>query len=332
MINALLELSLFSAKAVILVVLILLLFAGILAIASKVKEKLHGRISIKNINEALDETKSMLCEEVMPKKDFKAFIKSTKIASKKKKKKNIYILDFNGDIKASQVTALRQEITAILGIATAKDEVLVRLESGGGMVNTYGLAAAQLERIKAQKIPLTISIDKIAASGGYMMAAIANKIIAAPFSIVGSIGVIVQLPNFNKVLKDKNIDFEQITAGNYKRTLTMFGENTNEGRDKLHQEIEEIHTLFKDLITENRPQINIDKVATGEHWLAKQAIDFNLVDDLQTSDDYLLNKAKDTNLYEIKLQTKKSLGDKLMSGQAKLFAGILELVKSKIAI
>jgi serine protease SohB len=181
------------------------------------------------------------------------------------------------------------------------------------MVHAYGLAAAQLARIRQRGIPLIVTVDKVAASGGYLMACIADKIFAAPFAIIGSIGVIVQLPNFHRLLKEKNIDFEQLTAGNYKRTLTLFGENTEAGREKLHQEIEEVHHLFKQLIHENRPQLDIEKVATGEHWLAKQAIEFKLVDELRTSDDYLLEQSNTANLFEVRYEVKKSFIEKLFT-------------------
>jgi len=319
--NALVQLGLFTAKAAILILMITLLFVIILAIVSRAKEALKGRIIIKNINEKYNETKTQLLEIILSKKLFKKFIKQNNAQEKEKLKaaietpaKNIFVLNFHGDIKASAVSALREEVTAILSVATPRDEVLVTVESGGGMVHAYGLAAAQLERIRQKNIPLIVAIDKIAASGGYMMACVANKIIAAPFAIIGSIGVIVQLPNFHKLLKEKHIDFEQLTAGNYKRTLTLFGKNTEEGREKLQQEIEEIHHLFKNLIHDHRPQLNIEKIATGEHWLGKQALELNLVDEIMTSDDYLQQKTESANIYEIDYFVKKSFGEKL--GQA----------------
>jgi len=326
MLNALFTLLLFTVKGIILVLLILLLFLGLAIIISKSKSKgKTGHITIKNINQKYTDVKEILLQEMLPKKSFKHYIKEKESAKKNKKeqkesKKNIFVLTFEGDIRASAVSALREEITAILSVAKPQDEVVVRLESAGGMVNAYGLAAAQLARIKEQGIQLTVIIDKVAASGGYLMAVIAHKIIAAPFAIVGSIGVIVQLPNFHRLLKEKNIDFEQLTAGSYKRTLTVFGENTQAARDKLHEEIEEIHRLFKNLIEENRPKININKVSTGEHWLAKQALEFDLVDELNTSDDYLLAQSKTADLYDIHYHTKKSVGEKIFSFMS-LFKG-----------
>ena len=196
-------------------------------------------------------------------------------------------------------------------VARPNDEVLVRLESGGGMVHCYGLAAAQLARFRDYKINLSIAVDKVAASGGYMMAAVANTIMAAPFAIVGSIGVLAQLPNFHRLLKKYDVDYEQITAGEYKRTLTLFGENTQKGREKFQEEIEETHVLFKDFISHYRPQIDLAKVATGEHWYGQQAIDLHLVDNLITSDDYLLQKSQQADIYEVMYEYKTTISDKL---------------------
>jgi serine protease SohB len=316
MLDALTQLAFFTAKAIIIVALILILLTGIIALLSKGKDKLRGRIAIKNLNEKFADIKEELLSEILPKDDMKQFYKQQKAAAKTKDKadkakKNIFVLNFNGDIKASAVGALREEVTAVLCVAKPTDEVVVRVESGGGMVHAYGLAAAQLSRIRDKHIPLTVTVDKIAASGGYLMACVANKILAAPFAIIGSIGVVVQLPNFHRLLKDKHIDFEQLTAGDFKRTLTMFGHNTEEGREKLQSEIDEIHHLFKNAIHANRSQLDIEKVATGEHWLGTQALELKLVDVIKTSDDYLVSNSDTANIYEITYQTKKTLSQKL---------------------
>ena len=221
-----------------------------------------------------------------------------------------------GDLWASimqgenAVDALREEISAVLTLARAGDSVLLRLESPGGVVHGYGLAASQLDRIKQQHIPLTIAVDKIAASGGYMMACIADKIIAAPFAIIGSIGVVAQLPNFHKLLKKNHIEVEQFTAGEFKRTVTMFAENTDKGRQKFQRELEDTHVLFKDFVRQHRPALEIDDVATGEHWFGYQALALKLVDELKTSDDYLLAQLKQRKVYKVKYAVRKSLAEK----------------------
>lgn len=318
--NALYQLLFFSAKLLILLIFLFILLIGIVSILSRGKDKLRGRITIKNLNQKYGEIKKTLSAEILSKTQFKKLNKEQKKADKAKEKiagdtpkKNIFVLHFDGDIKASAVTALREEVTAILGVATPHDEVVVKIESGGGMVHAYGLAASQLMRIRQQHIPLTVIVDKIAASGGYMMACIANKILAAPFAIIGSIGVVVQLPNFHRLLKNKQIDFEQITAGQFKRTLTLFGENTQKGRQKMHEEVEDIHRLFKELIKEHRPNLDIQKVATGEHWLGSQALELKLIDELRTSDDYLYAASQHAELYEICYHIKKSLAEKISS-------------------
>lgn len=322
------QLLLFSGKVLVLVVFLLILLTGIISILGRGKEKLRGRITIKNLNKKYRETTETLSAEILSKTQLKKFHKEQKKLDKLREKsennlpkKKIFILNFDGDIKATAVSSLREEITAILGVATHQDEVVVKIESGGGMVHAYGLAASQLMRLRQQNIPLTVVIDKIAASGGYMMACIGNKILAAPFAIIGSIGVVVQMPNFHRLLKDKHIDFEQITAGQFKRTLTLFGENTKQGREKMHEEIEDIHRLFKDLIKENRPELDINQVATGEHWLGSQALELRLVDELRTSDDYLLKQSQHAELFEICFHIKKSFAEKIASGARALVSG-----------
>ena len=236
---------------------------------------------------------------------------NAKTNEKTNNKKRVFVLDFHGDIKASACDNLREEISAVLSLATSADEVVVKLESGGGMVHSYGLAASQLARISNKKIPLTVCVDKVAASGGYMMACVADKIIAAPFAVLGSIGVIAQLPNFHKLLKKNNIDYEMFTAGEYKRTVTMFGENTDKGREKFKEDLEDTHVLFKEFVSEHRPQIDIAKVATGEVWFGRRAMEVNLVDSLYTSDEYLLAQAENADIYEVSYSFKKSLPEKL---------------------
>ncbi|HHF2937133.1 MULTISPECIES: protease SohB [Vibrio] len=240
-----------------------------------------------------------------------------------KREPHLFVLDFNGSIDAKEVASLREEITAILAVAREGDEVLLRLESGGGMVHGYGLASSQLDRIKAAGLPLTISVDKVAASGGYMMACVADKIVSAPFAIVGSIGVIAQIPNFNKLLKKHDIEYEQLTAGEYKRTLTMFGENTDKARDKFKQELEETHVLFKDFIRERRPSLDLDKVATGEHWFGTQAKDLGLVDDISTSDDIVVAACKDKTVLSVHYVQKKKLADKLAGVAGKVADSVI---------
>ena len=225
--------------------------------------------------------------------------------------KTIYVLDFDGDIKASAVAHLREEISTIITTAKAGDEVVLRLESGGGQVNAYGLAAAQLDRIKSAGLSLTVCVDKIAASGGYMMACVADKIIVSDFGIIGSVGVVSQLPNFHELMKKHNIGYEMFTAGEYKRTVTVFGENTDEDRAKYQEEINRIHDLFKAFVKKHRPSLDVDKIATGEFWFGEDALALNLVDEVGTSDAYVLNLMDNHNVYALKSRSKPTLAEKL---------------------
>ena len=282
--------------------------------AVKPKAK-KGEIQIDDVSAQLSELKEDFLQNTLSKKELKAHDKERKALDKKSDKEGskprLYVVDFIGSMDAHEVESLREEITAIISIADPKkDKVLIRLESGGGMVHGYGLASSQLDRIRQHNIPLTVSVDKVAASGGYMMACVANNIISAPFAILGSIGVIAQVPNFNKLLKKNDIDFEQFTAGEFKRTVTMFGENTEKGKEKFIEELEETHVLFKNFVSERRPSLDIVKVATGEHWFGTTALELGLVDSIQTSDDYLQGKSKSHKVVAIKYEVKKGLAEK----------------------
>ncbi len=298
-----------------------------LATALKMRGRVgeEGRLEVKHINQKLDHAKLMLEAATLPKEKFKKAAKAHKEKLKNAdktdadEKKRLFVINFKGDIRADEVASLREEISAILTTAKAEDEALVILESGGGTVHGYGLAASQLRRIRDKNIVLTVAVDKIAASGGYMMACVANHIIAAPFAIVGSIGVLAQIPNFHKLLKKHDIDFEQIAAGKFKRTLTLFGENTEADREKLRAELEDTHELFKQFVQENRPQVDVEQIATGEHWHGKKALELNLVDSLRTSDDYLSAAAETAEIYEVSYLRKRPLMEKLFSSTARLF-------------
>ena len=312
----------FLAKTVTIVIAILVVIAAIVALKAKAKAALEmGSLDIQSLNEKYDELADAMNECTLTKAEKKTKKKNTKNKKTDEKSKRLFVLRFDGDIKASGVDALRESITAILLSASQEDEVLLCLESGGGMVPHYGLAASQLQRIRNANIALTVAIDKIAASGGYMMACVANQIIAAPFAIIGSIGVVAQLPNFHRLLKKNDIDFEQITAGEYKRTLTLFGENTKEGREKLQSEINDTHALFKSFVGMHRPEVVIDNIATGEHWYATQCLERKLVDSIQTSDDYLLSKKTSHQLFEVNYKVKQSLLKRFNFLARQLFLG-----------
>jgi serine protease SohB len=308
------EYSLFLLKALTWVISVLVIVGGIFWIIEKAKRKEKvGKLTIQKMNDKYKDYAQIIDQASQTKFEKKSAKKAQKKvkADNKHSKNRLFLLDFQGDIKASTVNSLREEITAVLLGKKEGDEVLLCIDSPGGMVHAYGLAAAQIQRLKDEKIPVTIAVDKMAASGGYLMACLADKIIAAPFAVVGSIGVIAQLPNFNLWLKNKDIQFEQIYAGQYKRTLSLFGENTPEGRQKLQEEINDAHELFKAFIEQYRPKVNIEQVATGEHWFATQAVKLNLVDDIMTSDSYLLAAKNTRDIYHLKYELKKTLTQRI---------------------
>ena len=300
----------FFAKTMTVVLSILVIAGGLLVLVSKTKSKEKaGKLSVQNVNDKYKNYQETINDATQTKIEKKLTKKTQKNQAKllgKHSRNRLFLLCFHGDIKASAVSSLREEITAILLAKKSGDEVLLCVDSPGGLVHGYGLAAAQIQRLKDEKIRVTVAIDKIAASGGYLIACIADHIIAAPFAIVGSIGVIAQLPNFHRWLEKNEIEFEQVYAGQYKRTLTLFGKNTPEGREKLQEEINEAHDIFKAFIERYRPQVNIEQVATGEHWFATRAIELNLLDEIKTSDDFLLTAKNTHDIYQVKYELKKS--------------------------
>ena len=323
----LIEYGLFLAKAATVVVAVVIIIS--LGASQKSKHSADkGHLEITPLNQQFDDmSEAMLIatmDESMQKAEEKKLHKAKKKQAKLDKKAHkadtegeeevksrVFVLSFVGDVSASAVSHLREDVTAVLTQATSNDEVVVKLESPGGMVHSYGLASSQLDRVRQAKIPLTVCVDEVAASGGYMMACVADKILAAPFAVIGSIGVVAQMPNFSKVLKKNDVDYEILTAGKYKRTMTMLGENTDAARKKFVAELEEVHVLFKSHVSTMRPKVDIDKIATGETWYGTQALDLALVDGIQTSDDYLVTRSKEARLFEVVFERKKKIYERL---------------------
>ena len=310
------EYGLFLLKVITILISFIVLISFVAA--SKKNSNQEG-LDVENLNKKYKGLSDSLNKVVLQKDEWKAKQKNDKAIQKnykkqKKRKPKAYVLDFLGDIKASAVPSLREEVTAILDVAKKNDQIILRLDNHGGVVHEHGLAASQLARIRQKKINLVVVVDKVAASGGYLMACVANKIYAAPFAILGSIGVIAQLPNFNRLLDNYGVDFEQVTAGQYKRNVTMFGKNTDEDREKLKEQLEEIHSLFKSSVNEYRPELNLDKVATGEYWYGTRALELGLIDEIKTSDELLLEMSKKYEIFSVKLKIKQPLKKRIMSG------------------
>lgn len=245
-------------------------------------------------------------------------------------KRSLYVIDFEGDLEASRTANLKHEISAVLTKAKKQDEVIVRVESAGGMVHSYGYAASQLLRVKNAGVHLTVAVDKVAASGGYMLAVVADKIIAAPFAVLGSIGVVAELPNLNRLLKKYDVDYEVFTAGQYKRTLSVFGENTDDARSKFKEEIEDTHGLFKEFVEEHRESVDLEVVSTGESWYGDRAVKINLVDELQTSDEYIMNACKESEVYQVTWVLPKKPLAEVLAGSAAMVRRVWNRITGSI--
>jgi len=318
--------ALFVAEIATVVLAVIGLVAGLVALSRR-KAKHAGQIEVTDVNRQFEAAADRIQAAQLPRKALKMLHKQRKAERKAQQKRTeaepcSYLLDFKGDIRASAITALREEISAILHVAKAGDAVLLRLESGGGMVNRYGLAAAQLLRLRDAQLPLTVMVDTVAASGGYLMAAVADRIVASPFALIGSIGVIAQIPNFHRWLQARDIDWEQFTAGKFKRTVTLFGENTDTGRAKLREELEEIHAQFRAFVQGRRAQLDMEKVATGEAWLGSKALELGLVDELATSDEIIRGACQRGRVLHVSFQRKLGLPERLRISAQSAWDGI----------
>ena len=329
------ELGLFAAQTLLIVAAIIAVIMVVAASAGqKSKGTDEGFIEVRSINDRFDGYTAAIRELSDTEELAKARAKLDKKAEKERSKADkarakevsksadettaikserprTFVLSFEGDMMASQVEALREEISAVLPNVQAGDEVLLKLESPGGVVHGYGLAASQLSRVREAGVTLVIAVDKVAASGGYMMACVGDRILAAPFAVLGSIGVVAQMPNFHRLLKKNDVDVEQFTAGEFKRTITMFAENTDKGRRKFESELEDTHGLFKQFVSDNRQGVDIDRISTGEVWYGQQAIDVGLIDEISTSDGYLQRMSTDRDLIEVRYRRKQKLAEKM---------------------
>ncbi len=330
-VNLFAEYGLFLAKIITVVVAIAIVITLIANLTQRKKAQ-RGELRVTRLGEEYKEMKEEVAAALLDPHQHKQWHKNQKKKNKQEAraakarakrgeaapagKPTLYVLDFKGSMDAHEVSALREEVTAVLAVAKPQDEVLLRLESPGGVVHGYGLAASQLQRLRERQIPLTVAVDKVAASGGYMMACVANNIVAAPFAIIGSIGVVAQIPNFNRLLKRNDIDIELHTAGQYKRTLTLLGENTEEGREKFREDLNETHQLFKEFVHSMRPSLDIDAVATGEHWYGVQAQEKGLVDEISTSDDLIIARMQERDVVSLRYMQRKRLMDRFTGSAA----------------
>ncbi|MGZ3692232.1 MAG: protease SohB [Pseudobdellovibrio sp.] len=329
----------FFAQTLIIVLALVAVLLTVAALVAKAKSQKSFKIEL--LHEDYEEQVEALKEAVLGEDELKTIKKNAKAGDKDKAKSisegkfyksRVFVIDFlKGDIKASATDHMRDEITTVLGIATPQDEIVIRVESPGGLVHGYGFAAAQLLRIRSAGIPLTVCVDHVAASGGYLMACTANKIIASPFALIGSIGVVAQVPNFNKLLKKHDVEYKEYTAGEYKRTVSLFGEITDKGEAKFKEQLEATHVMFKSFVGKYRPQLDMAKIATGEYWYGEMALNLGLVDQIKTSDEYIYSKAKENQIVRVSFETKASLSDKLSEVLAKVSTQVLSQFLEKNA-
>jgi serine protease SohB len=317
-----LDIAAFLIKAVIIVAAIggLAILIARLARSSEPKDR---EIKVTSLDEHYDDMRDAIDDALLDRKERKALAKSRKKEAKAAAKdrriqepgKRIYVLSFKGDMRASAVKRFGSEIDAVLIAARpTSDEAVIRIESPGGTVTGYGLAAAEILRLRDHNIKVTASVDQVAASGGYMMACAANRIIAAPFAVVGSIGVVAPVPNLHRLLQKNDIDFEEMTAGEFKRSVSLLGEITPAGREHFRDKLDTTHRAFKDHVAQCRPGVDIARVANGDYWLAREAMSLGLVDEIMTGDE-LLFRARDTaRLYEVSTEARKTLLQQVVSG------------------
>lgn len=280
------------------------------------RKQFQQDFSVMTFSEKHQDHQFQLLSKILPKDKFKKVTKQHRQQSEKKFDNTLFVLEYNGDMKASETDYLKQHVNLICTVAQPSDEVLVVVQSPGGLVPQYGYAASQLVRLR-DHCHLTVAIDKVGASGGYMMACVAHKIIAAPFAIVGSIGVLGQVPNIHRLLKDNQIDIEEHTAGKYKRSITMLGENTPEKIEKFKEDLSKTHHLFQEFVKQYRPQVNSEALSTGDHFYASAALhEYHLVDELMSSDSYILDKVGKMNVIYLKTESKGHILSKFLQLKA----------------
>ena len=319
-----LDIADFALKAALIVAALAGFVALVALIAGRRRGEAEGapRLIARSLDERYEAMADALNARLIDKKALKALVNARRKATKAAEKsgarvlaKRVFVLDFKGDIRARAARRLANEIDAVLTVARPEaDEVVLKIESPGGTITGYGLAAAEVMRLKAHKIKVTACVDQVAASGGYLMACAADRIVAAPFAVVGSIGVVAQVPNLHRLLKKNDVDYEEITAGEFKRSVSVFAKITPAGREHFRGKLDAAHEAFKRFVQQCRPGLDIDKVGDGDMWLASEGLGLGLVDALMTSDELLFAARGEARLYEIAVEQRKSLLQQLAGG------------------
>ena len=336
-----LDIAAFLVKALIIVAAL----GGLAILVARLARAGEGRdrddeIKVKSLNERYDDMRDAVNEALLDRKELKALAKAKKKEAKTAAKvrrgrtpgKRVYVIAFKGDIRATAVKRLGSEIDAVLiGARPGTDEAVIRIESPGGTVTGYGLAAAEILRLREHKIKVTASVDQVAASGGYMMACAAERIVAAPFAVVGSIGVVAPVPNLHRLLQKNEIDFEEMTSGEFKRTVSVLGEITPAGREHFRGKLDATHEAFKAHVAQCRPNVDITRVANGDYWLAREGLALGLVDEIMTGDELLFRARDSARLYEVSTEARKTLLQQLLSGLGVAVEKAADLVTAKLA-
>jgi serine protease SohB len=292
----------------------------------------EGRLEVTRLNERFERLALSLRLATLSPRATRAELKAFAAEQKRRvpSERRAFVLDFKGDVLASAVEHLREEVTAVLAVARPADRVVLRLESPGGAAHSYGLAASQIARLRERGVHVTACVDRVAASGGYMMACVANEIVAAPFAIVGSIGVAAPVPNAHRLLERNGVDYETATAGRYKRTVTFFGAITDEGRRKFQEQLEETHALFKGFVQRHRPTLDVEAIATGEYWHGEKGHELRLVDRLATSDDVLRELSREFELLGLRYHARRGVVDRLSTGAASVAENVVLSLVSRL--
>ena len=239
-------------------------------------------------------------------------------------KSNLYYLEFEGDIQASEAAKLKQEILVCLQVAKPTDVFLILVESSGGSVSNYGDLYSVMEMIKKRGHTLWVAIDRVAASGGYLISLPADKIFATPFALIGSIGVLSEVPNFGGLLDKYGVKMEEYTAGERKMNISMFRENGEEQKEHHRKKLGKIHELFKAQLVKYRggliekKGVDIGELMEGDFWMGENAFELGLVDELKSSVEILLDEKDHFNILKVNYHNEPKM------------AGIMGMLKPKM--
>ena len=160
--------------------------------------------------------------------------------------------------------------------------ILVRIDSPGGGVAPSQEIYDALKRAREKGKPVVASIGSLGASGGYYIACAADKIVADPGSVTGSIGVIMQFPVIRDLLRKLGIDYEVIKSGEFKDIASPLRPMTDKERRLLKEVILDVYSQFVDVVAESRglPKDSVLKIADGRILSGRQAYELGLVDTL----------------------------------------------------